>query len=80
MLVLIIGRHCCLFCTITKAEMQELHQPYPIRTLESLKLDFQKFEADGANLKNAKFYNNAIDNPLFNIPLDQVTVIISLYI
>lgn len=44
----------------------------PIRTLESLKGDLDQFEASGGNIKNAKNFNNTIDNVMFNVPLDQV--------
>ena len=48
----------------------------PRRNLKSLQNDFKAFQTDGragrANIKNEKFYNNVIDEPLFNIQIDLV--------
>ena len=44
------------------------------RTLESINVDLEIFRADGANIKRAKHYNNVIDNPAFNVPIDQVYI------
>ena len=71
----LLGRHSCLFCHITKEQMQLAPVDRPKisnRSLESLKSDLEKFREDGANIKRAKFYNNVIDDPMFNVPLDQV--------
>ena len=42
------------------------------RTLASLKQDHQNFINAGANLRNAKDYNNVIEENMFDIPIDQV--------
>nr|XP_047129350.1 uncharacterized protein LOC124809337 [Hydra vulgaris] len=72
------GRHCCLFCEITKNEMQlsmkDRNQSIFLRTLESLKSDFERFKNDGGNNKNAKKFNNVIDEPLFDIPIEQIAI------
>ena len=43
-----------------------------LRTLSSLKEDHQNFVNAGANLRNAKDYNNVIEENMFDIPIDQV--------
>ena len=69
----IIGRHCCLWCIIPRAEMKfKQKSTYPARTVETITYDNQCFLASGGALSNAKFFNNCIARPLFNIPLDQV--------
>ncbi|XP_038049523.1 uncharacterized protein LOC119723080 isoform X2 [Patiria miniata] len=69
------GRHCCLYCDITKdgmrlplAERPALQQ----RSLETLTYDLQRFRVHGAHLTKAKEFNNVIDEPMFAIPLTQV--------
>ena len=42
------------------------------RTLETLKNDYQNFINSGANIKNAKFFKNVIEECMFDIPIDQV--------
>ncbi|XP_065672288.1 uncharacterized protein LOC124815234 [Hydra vulgaris] len=73
-----IGRHCCLFCDITKKDVQlaPLCREHVVsqRSLNSLNNDFHRFQSNGGNLKNAKLFNNVINETLFNIPLDQVAV------
>ena len=70
------GKHCCLFCHITKDQLRippsERGKSEP-RTLETLDRDFETFtkEFDG-DLKKAKFANNIISSRIFNIPIDQV--------
>ncbi|KAL5489082.1 hypothetical protein EMCRGX_G018133 [Ephydatia muelleri] len=36
--------------------------------------DYQRFIASGGDIKNAKYYNNCINEPFFKIPLSQVCV------
>ena len=43
-----------------------------LRTLQTLEFDLQSFKTSGSDVKNAKFHNNVIDEPIFKIPLDQV--------
>ena len=43
------------------------------RTLSTLQSDFQRFIAAGCKQKNAKYYNNVIDDIILNIPIDQVS-------
>ncbi|XP_065656336.1 uncharacterized protein LOC136081893 [Hydra vulgaris] len=72
------GRHCCLFCDITKEEIkitpENRKHNVSHRTLYSLTDNFESFQSFGGVLKNAKLFNNVIDQSLFNIPLDQVAV------
>ena len=42
------------------------------RTLDNLKEDLSNFREDGENIKHAKFFKNVIDEPLFDVPIDQV--------
>ena len=49
-------------------------RPADRRTLASLERDYNQFcTAGGGNIKNAKHYNNVISQPLFKIPISQVT-------
>ncbi|XP_065682055.1 uncharacterized protein LOC124811292 [Hydra vulgaris] len=72
------GRHCCLFCDITKEEMKIIPtsriRVVSHRTLNSLSDNFESFQNSGGVLKSAKHFNNVIDQSLFNIPLDQIAV------
>ncbi|XP_065665062.1 uncharacterized protein LOC105850185 isoform X2 [Hydra vulgaris] len=72
------GRHCCLFCDITKESIQlapiSRENGVSQRSLKSLNIDFNRFQSSGGNLKKAKFFNNVINETLFHIPLDQVAV------
>nr|XP_047131745.1 uncharacterized protein LOC124810629 isoform X1 [Hydra vulgaris]XP_047131746.1 uncharacterized protein LOC124810629 isoform X1 [Hydra vulgaris]XP_047131747.1 uncharacterized protein LOC124810629 isoform X1 [Hydra vulgaris] len=73
------SRHACLFCHITrsgmkKSDTQQKHSPCSNRTLETLDTDLQKFIQKGPIPKLAKYCNNVIDSPLFNIPLTQVGI------
>ena len=44
-----------------------------LRSLESMKHDLEKFQIQlKGNVKNAKLANNVIDEPYYNISLDQV--------
>ena len=69
------GRHNCLWCTVRSSDLRvplRLRGRSPARSLESLKSDHQRFVEAGSNIKNAKEFNNAIREPFFSIPLDQV--------
>lgn len=66
------GRHCCIYCTATKENIQLGIADSAPRSLDSMMNDLQKFQDDGSNLKNAKFYNNIVYSPMFNIPLLQL--------
>ncbi|KAJ8018162.1 hypothetical protein HOLleu_44000 [Holothuria leucospilota] len=72
------GRHCCLFCNITKANMKVRpadlpKQPEP-RSLQSLHNDYQDYTADGARPERMKKFFNVIHEPLLEIPLSQVCI------
>lgn len=42
------------------------------RTLATLKRDLQRYQEDGARPDRMKLFNNVIEKPLFDIPIDQV--------
>ncbi len=74
-----LGRHCCLWCTATYADIQ-----LPLvergrcgeRTLETLKKDYQEFvEKCGGNISRAKEFHNVIQPYILDIPLDKVQYI-----
>ncbi|XP_070537321.1 uncharacterized protein [Ptychodera flava] len=71
------GRHFCLWCHVTQEESQiprHLRTSQP-RSIDSLIKDHADFLAEGqGKLKNAKEYNNAINNIIFEIPISQVCV------
>lgn len=47
------------------------------RSLQSLRTDHDSFERAGGQLKNAKFHHNVIGDYIFDIPLENVTMIIN---
>ncbi len=59
-----LGRHCCLWCTATYADIQlPLVERGRCRTLETLKKkkDYQEFvEKGGGNISRAKEFHNVI--------------------
>lgn len=72
----LVGRHLCLWCLITSSDLKipraKRKNKYPLRTLESLRADYQSFMASGGELKDAKDHNNVIGECFFNIPLENV--------
>ena len=66
------GRHCCLYCVATKEQIQSNSTIVEMRTLESIKTNFESFVSGGSVLKNAKNYFNCIYMPMFKIPLSQL--------
>ena len=72
------GRHCCLFCESTSANMQlakDTRIQSPSRNLNKMKQDLDDFRLAGDDIKNAKFHNNVIDDVMFNIEVGQVNKI-----
>ena len=72
-----IGKHPCLWCTVTTEEMQippgKRSIPTTKRSLESMAKDLKRFREELKGiLKLAKEANNVIDDPYFKIALDQV--------
>ena len=71
------GKHPCLWCTATTEDIR-LHpakrkEQSSLRTLDTIKEDLKKFRTTfKSNLARAKDANNVIDEPMFDIPLDQV--------
>ena len=71
------GKRPCLYCLMTKQDMQLPPAEQPsceTRTLQSLAADLKRFEADGSRLSRAKQYNNVIRTTLIPIPLDWVCI------
>lgn len=70
-----IGRHCCLWCLITYEALQKprgTRGRFAQRTLQNIEADHKRFLDDGADMKKAKFFNNAITPHFFDIPIDHV--------
>ena len=73
------GRHCCLWCAITGDSLKlprDNRGRSTSRTLSSIKGDYERFCANGSNIKRAKQFNNVIDALFFDIDLDQVSLIV----
>lgn len=71
------GRHCCLWCNITKEGMKiplKERGRSENRTLEKLQNFNHMFVQSGAKLSEAKNFYNVIADALFNIPIDQVCI------
>ncbi len=70
------GRHNCLWCHITSADLSiplAKRGPSAPRSLQTLKDDHSRFTSQGhGDLKVAKLYNNVIGKTIFDIPLDNV--------
>lgn len=79
MLLLHIGRHCCLWCRIERSTLKEVpskrkKQPV-LRDLHTLAVAHSDFASKGGgNITLAKNYFNAIARLFFNIPLNQVSI------
>ena len=75
------GRHNCLWCHITSSNLKvplEKRGCCTPRSLETLQADYKLFmSAGGGNIKLAKLYNNVIEPYFFDIPLENVPLIIS---
>ena len=74
----IIGRHCCLWCSIANADLKvplSERGRSPERTLATLKEDYTNFlRHSGGDIHRAKFHNNVIFPVILDIPLDQVNI------
>lgn len=71
-----VGRHCCLWCTITSGDLIKplsVRKRSPERTLHTLQQDHQEFLQSGGDIRRAKYHNNVIGPSIFDIPLDRVT-------
>ena len=70
--------HPCLFCTIDKDQIQDAPErrggteTIRPRTLDTIKESNERFEEAGAVLKSAKHFNNTINKPLLDVPLENV--------
>ncbi len=71
-----VGRHCCVWCTITSADLIKplsKRNLSPLRSLETLNEDLRKFmQESGGDINKAKFHNNVIGPAMLDIPLDMV--------
>ena len=73
------GRHFCLKCEITSGQAKlppGEREAVRVRSLASLQDDLARFTSAGAELESAKLYNNVIGPAFFDIPLDQVGIVI----
>ena len=64
-------RHFCLYCTASKDQIQ-VNTEVPLRSLESLNSDHERFLQSGGNLKIVQKFNNVMQKPFFKVPLIQV--------
>ena len=65
----------CLWCLVTLDQLRTSSPTSRLcarRSLETMLADYQRFIASGGDIKNAKYYNNCINEPFFKIPLSQV--------
>lgn len=79
--ILFVGRHCCLWCTVTYPHLQE---PLSVRgrssqrSLATLEGHYNDFLTKGeGNIGKAKDFYNVIRPPLLEIPLDLVKGILA---
>ena len=73
------GRHCCLWCHIRQDQLKSELTPgllasSNLHTLDTIINDHNRFVANGGDHKRAKDYHNALCEPFFDIPLNQVTI------
>ena len=71
----LLGRHCCLWCNITTKVLstpKDLRRFVEPRTLCKMDADFLQFKSVGYRMKDAKKFNNVIDECIFRIPIDHV--------
>ena len=47
------------------------------RTLETSRSDLRCFRAEESKIKTAKYFNNVVDECIFNVPIDQVNKLFS---
>ncbi len=63
----IVGRHCCLWCTVTSDKLR-IPTAQRADSLSTLSKHHNEFLLDGKNLKKAKFHFNVIEDKFFDIP------------
>ena len=82
--ILILGRHCCLWCLIKQDQLKlspAVRPAIQLRTISSILADNQRFVDAGSNPKNVKHFNNCLLEPLLtNFPLTQVHILYIQYI
>ena len=70
-------RHFCLKCLVTPAEAKlapSQRRSVALRSLDTMAEDLERFTKSGANLEQAKLFNNVIAPSFFDIPLEQVCI------
>ncbi len=72
------GRHNCLWCHITSADLSKpliQRGSFSLRSLQTLRDDHTRFLSQGqGDIKMAKFYHNVIGDAIFDIPLENVRI------
>ena len=71
-----VGRHPCLWCTISASEMQKpksLQKRCISRTLDNLNSSHESFQKAGGDIKKVKNFN-VLTPPMFNVEISQVQV------
>ena len=74
---MLTGRHCCLWCHIRQDQLKSNLTPAlladsNLRTLDTILSDHKDFMASGGDHKKVKEFHNAVYEPFFDLPLDQV--------
>ena len=67
-----LGKHCCLWCHIPSCDVKTPLGSYPLRTLAGIKQDHTHFVQAGGDIRKAKHFNNVIQQPIFDVEIDQV--------
>ena len=73
--IIIIGRHCCLWCRITQQQLKPPPvAPTPqIRSLATLASAHADYMGEGnGDIRVVKNYFNVLSPPFFDVPLEQV--------
>ena len=74
------GRHCCVLCNLSKQDMQQSlveREPGVRRTLEQMAEYHDRYIQAGAVKEKAKNVSmNVIGSTLFDIPINQVDILI----
>ena len=72
---LYVGKHSCLWCEISSNQLKipcGERPPSQLRSLQSLRRDYDGFVGAGGDVRHAKDFNNVIQPYFFEIPLNQV--------
>ena len=72
----LIGCYPCLYCLAHHQHLVtplSVRGPAPPRTFETISADHQHYIASGVGKKQAQHFYNCISEPIFNIPISQVS-------